>query len=67
MNILEPQKQIENQSSWARARRDYPGFLAGGMEINEVAEEYRLEREDMLAAVGYAAKIVAGEEIHAYA
>lgn len=37
------------------------GSLAGGMEINEVAEEYGLEREDVLAALGYAAKIVAGE------
>ncbi len=37
------------------------GALAGGMEVNEVAEEYGLEREDMLAALGYAAKIIARE------
>jgi len=43
------------------------GSLAGGMEINEVVEEYGLEREDVLAALEYAAKIVAGEEIRAYA
>ncbi len=43
------------------------GSLAGGMEINEVVEEYGLEREDVLAALGYAAKIVAREEICAYA
>ena len=43
------------------------GSLAGGMEINEVALEYGLEREDVLAAIGYAAKIVASEEICAYA
>ena len=43
------------------------GSLAGGMEINEVAEEYGLERQDVLAAIGYAAKIVASEEICAYA
>jgi uncharacterized protein (DUF433 family) len=29
------------------------GSLAGGMEINEVAEEYGLEMEDVLAAVAY--------------
>jgi uncharacterized protein (DUF433 family) len=43
------------------------GSLAGGMEINEVAEEYGLERQDVLAAIKYAAKIVAREEICAYA
>ncbi|HSD57889.1 MAG TPA: DUF433 domain-containing protein [Methanotrichaceae archaeon] len=43
------------------------GSLAGGMEINEVAEEYGQEREDVLAALGYAAKIVAREYICAYA
>lgn len=43
------------------------GSLAGGMEINEVADEYGLDREDVLAAIGYAARIVASEEIFAYA
>ncbi len=43
------------------------GSLAGGMEINEVVKEDGLEREDVLAALEYAAKIVAGEEIRAYA
>jgi len=43
------------------------GSLAGGMEINEVADEYGLSREDVLAAIGYAARIVASEEICAYA
>ena len=43
------------------------GSLASGMEINEVAEEYGLERRDVLAAIRYAAKIVAREEICAYA
>ena len=33
------------------------GSLAGGMDIKEVADEYCLEREDILAAIGYAAKI----------
>jgi Protein of unknown function (DUF433). len=43
------------------------GSLAGGIEIMEIAVEYDLEREDVLAALGYAAKIVAEEEIGAYA
>lgn len=43
------------------------GSLAGGMEINEVAEAYGLNRQDVLAAIRYAAKIVASEEICAYA
>lgn len=43
------------------------GSLAGGMEINEVAEEYGLDRQDVLAAIRYAAKIVAKEDICAYA
>ncbi|MHC1687442.1 MAG: DUF433 domain-containing protein [Methanothrix sp.] len=43
------------------------GSLAGGMDILDIAEEYGLEREDILAAIGYAAKIVAKEEICAYA
>jgi uncharacterized protein (DUF433 family) len=42
------------------------GSLSRGREINEVAEEYGLEREDMLAALGYPAKIVARDEICAY-
>jgi|WetSurSiteA1Bulk_404760.scaffolds.fasta_scaffold30071_2 uncharacterized protein (DUF433 family) len=29
------------------------GSLAGGMEINEVAEEYGLEKQDVLAAIKY--------------
>jgi uncharacterized protein (DUF433 family) len=41
------------------------GSLAGGMEINEVVEEYGLEKQDVLAAIKYAAKIVAKEEIRA--
>jgi len=43
------------------------GSLAGGMEIEEVAEEYGVKREDVLAAIEYAAKIVASEEIKEYA
>jgi uncharacterized protein (DUF433 family) len=43
------------------------GSLAGGMEIDEITKEYDLEREDVLAALAYAARIIAGEEISAYA
>ena len=43
------------------------GSLAAGMDVAEIAREYDIEKEDILAAVGYAAKIVADEEIGAYA
>jgi uncharacterized protein (DUF433 family) len=39
------------------------GALAGGMELKEVASEYEVKREDILAAVEYATKVVAKEEI----
>ena len=43
------------------------GALAGGMDPAEIASEYGIEKEDILASLGYAAKIVALEEIGAYA
>ena len=43
------------------------GSLAGGMGMNEIAEEYGTQKEDVLAAIEYAAKIVAKEEIKVYA
>ena len=43
------------------------GSLAGGMEIEEVAEEYGVKKEDVLAAIEYATRIVAREEIKEYA
>jgi uncharacterized protein (DUF433 family) len=43
------------------------GSLAGGMDIKDVSEEYGITREDVLAAIRYAARIVASEEICAYA
>ncbi len=43
------------------------GSLAGGMEMEEVAGEYGVKREDILAAIEYAAKVVAKEEIRVYA
>jgi len=41
------------------------GKLAGGMTVEAVAEEYGLTREDVLAALAYAARSVAEEEIRA--
>ena len=42
------------------------GSLAGGMSVEEVAREYGISKEDVLAAIEYAAKIVAKEEIKEY-
>jgi len=42
------------------------GSLAGG-SVEEVAKEYGISKEDVLAAIEYAAKIVAKEEIKEYA
>jgi len=38
-------------------------ILASGMTIEQVAEEYDLAREDVLAALRYAAEAVAGEQV----
>ena len=43
------------------------GSLAGGMSIDEVAKEYGISKEDVLAAIEYAAKTIAKEEIREYA
>ncbi len=43
------------------------GSLAGGMGLNEIAKEYGILKEDVLASIEYAAKIVANEEIKVYA
>lgn len=40
------------------------GKLAGGMTAQAVAEEYGLTRDDVLAALAYAAHLVASEDIH---
>jgi uncharacterized protein (DUF433 family) len=37
------------------------------MEIDEITKEYDLEREDVLAALAYATRMIAGEEIGVYA
>ena len=39
------------------------GKLAGGMTYEEVMAEYEITREDILAALDYAAKILSNEEI----
>jgi uncharacterized protein (DUF433 family) len=39
--------------------------LAGGMTVEEVMDEYQLVREDVLAALSYAAQAVAGEQVRA--
>jgi uncharacterized protein (DUF433 family) len=41
------------------------GKLAGGTSIEDVMREYELQREDVLAALAYAARLVAQEEIRA--
>lgn len=39
------------------------GKIAGGMTIDAIMEEYDLTREQVSAALRYAATVVAGEEI----
>lgn len=39
------------------------GKVAGGMTIDEVAEEYEIAREDVMAALAYAARTVAEEQV----
>ena len=41
------------------------GKLAGGMTQDEVIAEFGVTKEDVLAALAYAAKTVAGERIRA--
>ncbi len=43
------------------------GSLAGGMEIEEIADEYGIKKEDVKASVEYAMRIVANEDIGVYA
>jgi len=37
--------------------------LAAGMTFEEIQKEYRITRNDLLAALDYAAKALSGEEI----
>ena len=41
------------------------GHLAAGDTVEVVAEEYRITREDVLAALSYAAHTVANEQVRA--
>lgn len=41
--------------------------LAGGMSYAEVMEEYGLERQDLLAALSYAARLLRDERVLAIA
>lgn len=41
--------------------------LSGGMTVQEVAEEYGITQEDVLAALGYAAQRLAMEEVRVVA
>ncbi|MBA7517127.1 hypothetical protein ES705_09180 [subsurface metagenome] len=43
------------------------GKLAGGMTYEEVMAEYEITREDILAALNYAAETISSEEIKAVA
>ena len=39
------------------------GALAGGMQIDETAQEYGISQENVRAAIGYAVRIVSQEDI----
>ena len=43
------------------------GKLGGGMSMEEVMDEYVLTREDILAALSYAAAVLEGEQIRGIA
>lgn len=39
------------------------GHMAAGMSADEVAEEFGIRREDIDAALSYAARVIASEEV----
>ena len=39
------------------------GSLIGGMKYEEIEKEYGVKKEDILAAIEYAARFVMGEEV----
>ena len=41
------------------------GKLGGGMTVEEVMEEYQLSRDDVLAALSYAARAISDEQVRA--
>jgi|Deesub1362A_J573_1020465.scaffolds.fasta_scaffold06966_3 uncharacterized protein (DUF433 family) len=40
------------------------GSLAGGMSFEEVQEEYGIQREDILACLAYAARLINEERVY---
>ncbi|MBN2284801.1 MAG: DUF433 domain-containing protein [Tissierellales bacterium] len=40
------------------------GSIAGGMSYEEICDEYEIKNDDIRAAIEYATKIIANEEIH---
>ena len=40
------------------------GMLKGGMTYEEIAKEYGLKRQHILAVINYAASFVSGEEVY---
>lgn len=43
---------------------DVLGWLESGMDYEEIEEEYKITKADILAVIRYASSIVRGEEIH---
>jgi len=39
--------------------------LAGGMSVEEICDEYEITGEDVRAALGYAAQVLASEQVRA--
>jgi len=39
------------------------GSLAGGASMEEICEDYGIKKEDILAALEYAAQIISNEEV----
>ena len=40
------------------------GSLAGGMTYQEICEDYEITEDDIKAAIKYATKLIADEEVH---
>jgi len=41
------------------------GQMAAGLSVEQVADEYALTREDVLAALGYAAHVLSTDQVRA--
>jgi uncharacterized protein (DUF433 family) len=41
------------------------GQMAAGLSVEQVADEYAITREDVLAALGYAAQVLATDQVRA--